>query len=54
MNWQERREKRFEKWLNPPGVTFENQEAEENYRANPDNFQAMIQTAKEYGVYGRN
>ena len=33
MTWQERREKRFEKWLNPPGITFINQEAEEKYRA---------------------
>jgi len=33
MTWQERREQRFEKWLNPPGITFINQEAEEKYRA---------------------
>lgn len=33
MTWQGRREKRFEKWLNPPGITFINQEAEEKYRA---------------------
>jgi uroporphyrinogen-III decarboxylase len=33
MTWQERREQRFEKWLNPPDITFINQEAEEKYRA---------------------
>ncbi len=33
MNWQERREERFEKWLNPPGVTFWSRETGENYRA---------------------
>ncbi len=33
MSWQERREQRFDKWLNPPGITFISQEAEEKYRA---------------------
>ena len=33
MTWQERREKRFEKWLNPPGIMFKNKEAEDRYRA---------------------
>ena len=33
MTWQERREQRFEKWLNPPGIIFRNREAEEKYRA---------------------
>lgn len=33
MDWQERRERRFERWLNPPGITFRDREAEEAYRA---------------------
>ena len=32
MTWQERREVRFEKWLNPPNVTFVSEEAETKYK----------------------
>jgi hypothetical protein len=32
MTWQEKREARFERWLNPPGVTFVSPEAERLYK----------------------
>ena len=32
MTWQEKREVRFQKWLNPPDVKFQNPEAEKNYK----------------------
>ena len=33
MSWQEKREQRFLRWLNPPGISFKNRDAEEKYRA---------------------
>ena len=33
MSWQERREARFQRWLNPPNVKFINAEAEQLYKA---------------------
>jgi hypothetical protein len=33
MTWQEKREERFKRWLNPPGVKFVNQEAKQLYNA---------------------
>jgi uroporphyrinogen-III decarboxylase len=32
MTWQEKREKRFEKWISPPGVKFKDKETEEAYK----------------------
>jgi hypothetical protein len=32
MTWQEKREERFRKWLNPPDVKFKSPEAEKKYR----------------------
>jgi len=32
MTWQEKREERFKRWLNPPGVKFVNKEAEKLYK----------------------
>ena len=32
MSWEERREERFKKWLNPTGVKFKNPEAEKKYK----------------------
>jgi len=32
MTWQEKREVRFQKWLNPTGVKFNNPEAEKLYK----------------------
>lgn len=33
MSWQEKREQRFHKWLNPPGINFSSPEAGKNYQA---------------------
>ena len=33
MSWQEKREQHFLRWLNPPGISFKNRDAEEKYRA---------------------
>ena len=33
LSWEEKREIRFQRWLNPPGVEFESPEAAELYRA---------------------
>ena len=32
LTWQEKREERFKRWLNPPGVKFVSQAAEKLYR----------------------
>jgi hypothetical protein len=32
LTWQEKREERFKRWLNPKNVKFKNKEAENNYR----------------------
>ena len=32
MTWQEKREKRFEKWLSAEGITFRSLEAKQKYR----------------------
>ena len=46
MTWQERREKRFEKWLSPPGVKFINAEAEKAYKARVTRFIHAIKIEK--------
>lgn len=33
MTWQEKREQRFDRWLNNHGITFKDKEAEKNYEA---------------------
>ncbi|MHB8105127.1 MAG: uroporphyrinogen decarboxylase family protein [Dehalococcoidales bacterium] len=38
MTWQEKREARFDRWLNPPDVKFINQEAEQLYKARVTRF----------------
>jgi uroporphyrinogen-III decarboxylase len=38
LTWQEKREKRFERWLNPEGVKFINQEAKEKYKQRVNRF----------------
>ncbi|MCX7912874.1 MAG: hypothetical protein N2506_07975, partial [Dehalococcoidales bacterium] len=32
LSWEEKRKKRFERWLSPPGVTFPSREAEKRYK----------------------
>jgi uroporphyrinogen-III decarboxylase len=38
MTWQEKREARFDRWLNPPEVKFVNKEAEQLYKARVNRF----------------
>jgi uroporphyrinogen-III decarboxylase len=38
LNWQEKREVRFSKWLNPPDVKFINKDAEQQYKARVTRF----------------
>jgi len=33
LSWQEKREERFEKWLNPSDIKFKSPEAEKKYKA---------------------
>jgi hypothetical protein len=39
---EERREERFRTWLSPAGVTFSDEEAEENYRKRVTRFKKAI------------
>jgi uroporphyrinogen-III decarboxylase len=38
LTWQEKREVRFNKWLNPPGVKFVNKDAEKQYKTRVTRF----------------
>jgi uroporphyrinogen-III decarboxylase len=38
MTWQEKREQRFDRWLNPPDVKFVNKEAEQLFKARVQRF----------------
>jgi uroporphyrinogen-III decarboxylase len=38
LNWQEKREVRFSKWLDPPGVKFISKDAEQQYKARVTRF----------------
>ena len=38
MTWQEKREERFKKWLNPPNVKFISKDAEQQYKARVTRF----------------
>jgi uroporphyrinogen-III decarboxylase len=46
MTWQEKREARFERWLNPPDVKFINKEAEQSYKARVTRFMKAIKLEK--------
>ncbi|MGD1118078.1 MAG: uroporphyrinogen decarboxylase family protein [Dehalococcoidales bacterium] len=46
MTWQEKREVRFEKWLNPPGVKYVNKEAEQLYKTRVTRFIKAIKLEK--------
>ena len=38
LTWQEKREQRFNRWLNPPDIKFVNKEAEQLYKARVTRF----------------
>jgi len=64
MTWQEKREERFKRWLNPPGVKFVSQEAEQLYQARltrlikaikleePDRVPVMLPTGNSPAYWG--